>query len=165
VCGDDSWRGLACRQQERSQGPGAQIGQAGFVAASHPLPFRPQTPFPAKSRTSSARSGSCGPTRTVSPRPATLRGRRVFRRGAPVDDARGNGTHDGLEGDGGWADQPSQVQAVVAFFGRRTWLRRTFLFSAAVCCATSSAACRRRSSTCIARPRPSRTSAPATRRC
>ncbi|HYE99231.1 MAG TPA: alpha/beta hydrolase [Planctomycetota bacterium] len=27
------------------------------------------------------------------------------------------GKDDGLEGEGGWADQPSQVQAVVAFFG------------------------------------------------
>jgi len=95
-----------------------QLAQRGYVAATISYRFCPRCPFPAqvedakcavrflrahadKYQIDKDRIGAIG---------ASAGGHLAMMLGVM-------GREDGLEGDGGWADQPSQVQAVVAFFG------------------------------------------------
>lgn len=95
-----------------------KFAQAGYVSASVQYRFCPKHPFPAQiedvkcavrylrahaeqHRIDAKRFGAIG-----------------FSAGAHLSMLLGvMGASDGHEGAGGWADQPSQVQAVVAFFG------------------------------------------------
>lgn len=95
-----------------------KFAQAGYVAVTVQYRFCPQNPFPAQIedvkcavrflRANAERFG-------VDPRRIGAIG---FSAGAHLSMLLGvMGQADALEGRGGWADQPSQVQAVVAFFG------------------------------------------------
>jgi acetyl esterase/lipase len=95
-----------------------KFAQAGYVAVTVQYRFCPQNPFPAQIedvkcavRFLRAQSDRLG----VDPRRIGAIG---FSAGAHLAMLLGvMGPQDGLEGQGGWADQASQVQAVVAFFG------------------------------------------------
>ncbi len=95
-----------------------KFAQAGYVAVTVQYRFCPQNPFPAQIedvkcsvrylRSQADRLG-------IDPRRIGAIG---FSAGAHLAMLLGvMGPQDGLEGQGGWADQNSQVQAVVAFFG------------------------------------------------
>lgn len=95
-----------------------KFAQAGYVAVTVQYRFCPQNPFPAQIedvkcavrflRANAERFG-------IDPRRFGAIG---FSAGAHLSMLLGvMGQADALEGGGGWADQPSQVQAVVAFFG------------------------------------------------
>ncbi len=95
-----------------------KFAQAGYVAVTVQYRFCPQNPFPAQIedvkcavRFLRAQADRLG----VDPRRIGAIG---FSAGAHLAMLLGvMGPQDGLEGQGGWADQASQVQAVVAFFG------------------------------------------------
>ncbi|MFO0870700.1 MAG: alpha/beta hydrolase [Pirellulales bacterium] len=95
-----------------------KFAQAGYVAVTVQYRFCPQFPFPAQIedvkcavrflRANAERLG-------IDPRRCGAIG---FSAGAHLALLLGTmGPEDGLEGQGGWPEQPSQVQAVVAFFG------------------------------------------------
>lgn len=95
-----------------------KFAQAGYVAVTVQYRFCPQNPFPAQIEDAKcavrflrAQADRLG----LDPRRIGAIG---FSAGAHLAMLLGvMGPQDGLEGQGGWADQASQVQAVVAFFG------------------------------------------------
>lgn len=95
-----------------------KFAQAGYVAVTVQYRFCPQNPFPAQVedvkcavRFVRANADRLG----VDPRRIGAMG---FSAGAHLAMLLGvMGREDQLEGQGGWPEQPSQVQAVVAFFG------------------------------------------------
>ena len=95
-----------------------KLAERGYVAATVGYRLAPQHPFPAQ-----VEDVKCAVRylRAHADRYG-IDARRVgamgFSAGAHLSMMLGTmGKDDGLEGEGGWPDQPSQVQAVVAFFG------------------------------------------------
>lgn len=110
--------GWAAGQKESHDDMTWEFARRGWVAASVGYRLAPKHPFPAQVedvkcavRFLRAHAEEYG----IDPKKIGAMG---FSAGAHLSMMLGvMGKDDGLEGDGGWADQSSQVQAVVSFFG------------------------------------------------
>jgi acetyl esterase/lipase len=95
-----------------------KLAQAGYVSASLGYRFCPKHPFPAQVEDVKCAVRYLRAHASQYHLDAQRFGAVGFSAGAHLSMMLGvMGAKDGLEGEGGWADQPSQVQAVVAFFG------------------------------------------------
>ena len=153
----DSRRRLARRQFQATRFAHSGVCQRGYVSATVQYRLVPKGSI--QPRSSDGNAVRCGPMPTSTASTRTASGAIGFSAGAHLSMLLGTmDKADGLEGDGGNADQPSKVQAVVAYFGPTDSRSPIFRTSSKTCSTTWSAARWRTSWTWPNPPRRSRMS-------